>query len=90
MTYMGMDRDMEMDMGMDMEMEMGHGHAMATACNPPHATHRMQPLHSSSRPYGQGTSWLMYFLSSPASVAGSSGFAAKSEKPISEHLVRVG
>ena len=28
-------------------------------------------------------------MSSPASVAGSSGFAAKSEKPISEHLVRV-
>ena len=66
-----------MGMDRDMEMDMGHGHAMATACN---------RYVRSSRPYGQGTSWLMYFLSSPASVAGSSGFAAKSEKPISEHL----
>jgi hypothetical protein len=58
----------------DNEHEMGMGMAggMATACNLYFRRH--------------GTSWLMYFLRSPASVAGSSGFVAKSEKPISEHL----
>ena len=53
-------------------MGMGMAGGMATACNLYFRRH--------------GTSWLMYFLRSPASVAGSSGFVAKSEKPISEHL----
>ena len=55
-----------------MDMGMGMAGGMATAYN-------LYVRH-------HGTSWLMYFLRSPASVAGSSGFAAKSEKPISEHL----
>ena len=63
-------------MNMTWTWTMGMAGGMATACNLYVRRH--------------GTSWLMYFLSSPASVAGSSGFAAKSEKPISEHLVRVG